>query len=168
MTLFRTLKTKALAALQYSVGYGLFLSGVAGWHKTLHVFAMKQLQRASHKQHPRAQALMAKLLTYRGETVIDKRAGLALLQTQAHQGDPQSQFLLAETLLNSELLVADNHQQTALSWYMKAAEQNHAMASLRLSKAYAAGDLGLEKDEQKAQYWSNQFMQHSQNMSTPS
>ena len=77
-------------------------------------------------------------------------------------------FLLAETLLNSELLVADNHQQTALSWYMKAAEQNHAMAALRLSKAYAAGDLGLEKDEQKAQYWSNQFMQHSQNMSNPS
>jgi TPR repeat protein len=168
MTLFNTLKSKSLAVLQYSIGYGLFASGIAGWHKRLHLFAMKQLQRASHKQHPKAQVLMAKLLTYRGETILDKRAGLALLQNQAEQGDPQSQFLLAEALLNAELLASDNSQQTAFTWYVKAAEQGHAMAALRLSKAYAGGGLGLERDEQKAQYWSNKFMQHSQNMSTPS
>lgn len=168
MTLFNNLKSKSLAVLQYSIGYGLFASGIAGLHKTLHLFAMKQLQRASHKQYPKAQVLMAKLLTYRGETVLDKRAGLALLQAQAEQGEPQSQFLLAEALLNAELLASDNSQQTAFTWYLKAAEQDHAMAALRLSKAYAAGGLGLEIDEQKAQYWSNKFMQHSQNMSNPS
>jgi TPR repeat protein len=163
-----TMKSKILAAFQYAIGSSLFFSGIAGWHKMIHSFAMKQIQRASHKQHLKAQALMAQLLTFRGETVLDKRAGMALLQASAIQGDAQSQFLLAEALLKSEVITADSPEQAAVQWYLKAAQQDHAMAALRLSKAYEAGHLGLVKDEQQAQYWSNKFMQHSQNMSSPS
>lgn len=166
MTSIRTLKLKLLSSLQYAVGSSLFFSGVAGWHKHLHTFAMKQLQRASHKEHKRAQQLMASLLTYRGENALDKRAGVALLQTAAQQGDAQSQFLLAEAQLKADVITAGANEQTALSWYQAAAEQGHAMAALRLSKAYRDGLLGLEKDEQKAEYWSEKFMQHSQNMSS--
>lgn len=165
MTAIQTFYFKLLSTVQYAIGSSLFYSGVAGWSKHLHGFAMKQLQRASHKHHEGAQKLMASLLTYRGETAIDKRAGVALLHTAAQQGDAQSQFLYAEALLKSDVILPTTHQSSALSWYEAAAEQGHAMAALRLSKAYAAGSLGLEKNEKKAQYWSEKFMQHSQNMS---
>ncbi|MFT5592540.1 MAG: TPR repeat protein [Oceanicoccus sp.] len=168
MTSIKTMKLKTLAALQYAIGSGLYFSGVAGWHKTIHTFAMKQVQRASHKGHLNAGALMAKLLTYRGETPLDKRAGVALLEESAKQGDVQSQFLFAEALLRADVITPANSEKTALHWYLQAAKRGHAMAALRLSKAYGAGHLGLEKDEQQAQYWSKQFMQHSQNMSSPS
>ena len=167
MTGLSALKTRILAKLQYSLGASLFFSGVAGWHKSLHTFAMTQLQRASHKQDSKAQALIGTLLTYRGEHVLDKQAGVGLLRTQAIQGNAQSQFLLAESLLKPDMIASDA-QKSALTWYEAAAQQGHAMAALRLSKAYEQGLLGLEKNEQQAQYWSQQFMLHSQNMSSPS
>lgn len=159
--------SQILASIQFCAGAWLYRSGVAGWHKALHTFAMKQLQRASKKSHPKAQQLMAKLLTYRGETLLDKRSGIALLEKQAESGDIQSQFLLAEALLNSEL-VLQGGEAKAVNLYLIAAEHGHAMASLRLSKAYAVGKLGLEKNNEKAQYWSDKFMQYSQNMSSTS
>jgi TPR repeat protein len=166
MTSINIFKLKLLASLQYAVGSSLFSSGVAGWHKLLHTFAMTQLQRASHKQHQKAQQLMAALLTYRGESPLDKRAGVALLQSAAEKGDASSQFLLAEALLQPDIIVSDQVEQKAVSWYEAAAKQGHPMAALRLSKAYGNGLLGLEKDDIKAQYWSQQFMLHSQNMSS--
>lgn len=166
MTLLHRFKTHVLAQVQYCLGWCLFASGMAGWHRRLHVLAMTQLQKASHKQHPKAQQLMGKLLTYRGETILDKRAGLALLQQQADLGDAQAQFLLAEALLNPRLIMGAEQQQKATALYLSAAKQHHAMAALRLSKAYEKGTLGLEKSEEQAQYWSDQFMQHSQNVSS--
>jgi len=167
MTSIRTLKLKLLASFQYGLGSGLFFSGIAGWHRKLHAFAMKQLQRASHKEHHKAQALIATLLTYRGEGPLDKRAGVALLQQTAEKGDAQSQFLLAEALQKPDMIMSDHSESKALSWYERAAEQGHAMAALRLSKAYEQGLLGLKQNSEKAEYWSEQFMQHSQNMSSP-
>lgn len=164
MTVLHRFKTYLFAQVQYCLGWCLFASGVAGWHRRLHVWAMTQLQKASHKQHPKAQQLMGKLLTYRGETILDKRAGLALLQQQADLGDAQAQFLLAEALLNPKLVMSGEQEQKAVELYLSAAKQDHAMAALRLSKAYGQGALGLEQNEQHAQYWSDQFMQHSQNV----
>ena len=161
------LKSRILAYWQYQLGALLYRSSVAGWHVKLHEFTMKQLQKASHKGHPKAQQLMAKLLAYRGVGVLDKRAGVALLATQAQQGDAQSQFLYAEMLLKSDAILADT-QIKALDWYQSAAKQGHAMAALRLSKAYEQGLLGLEQDKAQAEYWSKQFMQHSKNMSSDS
>lgn len=161
MTLLQRFKSYVLAWLQYGLGWCLFVSGIAAWHKRLHIYAMMQLQRASHKHHNKAQQLMGKLLTYRGETIIDRRAGMALLQQQADSGDAQAQFLLAEALLNPQLVVDAEQEQQAVKWYLLAAKQDHAMAALRLSKAYAQGALGLEKSEEQAQYWSSQFMRHS-------
>jgi len=162
-----SLKSAILAALYYGIGGFLFRFGMAGWHRKLHEFAMKQLQKASHKQHPKAQQLMAKLLAYRGEGVLDKRAGVDLLALQAQKGDAQSQFLYAEMLLKSEAISSQSQTQAA-KWYLAAAEQGHAMAALRLSKAYRQGQLGLKADPNLADYWSTQFMQHSKNMSLDS
>ncbi|GAA6134980.1 hypothetical protein NBRC116188_17700 [Oceaniserpentilla sp. 4NH20-0058] len=128
---------------------------------------MKQLQRASHKGHGKAQKLMSVLLAYRGVDVLDKRAGVALLARQAECGDAQSQFLYAETLVKSQVILPET-KSLAVRWYLAAAKQGNAMAALRLSKAYQTGGLGLLEDSSQAEYWSQQFMQHSQNMSSES
>lgn len=161
------LKSTMLGALQYGFGSILYRSGVAGWHCIIHDFTMKQLQRASHKGHKKAQKLMSVLLAYRGVDVLDKRAGVALMAQQAENGDAQSQFLYAEALVKSQVILPDT-ESLAVRWYIAAAKQGNAMAALRLSKAYQTGELGLIQDSSEAEYWSQQFMQNSKNMSSES
>lgn len=167
MTHNNSLKSSLLAWWHYGLGVSLFRLGIAGKHRRIHEFTMRQLQKASHKGHLKAQRLMATLLTYKGVGTLDKQAGVALLATQAEQGDAQSQFLYAEALLGPRVLKADA-QSEAVRWYLAAAKQGNAMAALRLSKAYEKGLLGLEPDLTQSQYWSQQFMQHSKNMSSES
>jgi len=160
------LKSRLLAIWQFQLGRLLYQSGIAGWHVKLHEFTMRQLQKASHKGHSQAQQLISKLLAYKGVSVLDKRAGVALLASQAEKGDAESQFLYAEMLLKSDTVLAE--QTSAGNWYLAAAKQGHIMAALRLSKAYEQGLYGLEQDSAQAEYWSKQFMQHSKNMSSDS
>lgn len=161
------LKSRILREVQYRIGALLYFSGMAAWHKRIHEYTMKQLQKAAHKELPQAQQLMAKLLTYRGVDTLDKRAGIALLAIQAEKGDAQSQFLYAEAIAKSDVILTDT-KANAAHWYLESAKQGHAMAALRLSKAFKNGWLGFEIDESQAEYWSQQFMQHSKNVSSES
>lgn len=157
---------RLFSTLHYGLGALLFKSGVAGWHPWLHEKTMRQLQRAADQGHPKALPLFGLLLRYRGATQFNKISGIRYLLTAAQSGNIDSQFFIAEAMASPTWLPQymqglESQQQTPLYWYLKAAEQGHAMAALRLAKAYHQGLFDTQVDEEKANYWRTQFMAQS-------
>jgi len=144
--------------LSYRLGYSLFKSGVAGWHKRLHEFAMRRLQLAADDGYEPAQLFFGQLLKYRGASVLNRVAGIRYLQQSAEQGSSQAQFMLAEALLDPNLVYPpDLVKLSPLALYEQAAAAGHKMAALRLSKAYEQGLLGLAVNQHKAVQYFEQF-----------
>lgn len=108
------------------------------------VSAMDLLRQAAQQNHAPAQARLADLLLLglEGEALVLYRAAAA-------QGEPAGEYglgrMFAEGLGG---LQAD--PAAALEWYRKAEAKNHGPAVDALARAHRYGDLGLDKDEEKA------------------
>ena len=68
----------------------------------------------------------------------------------AMNGNPESQYALAEMLFDDENV--NNYGERSAIWYAKAAEQGHAEAQSMLGCLYFYG-CGVEGDYKKAVYW---------------
>ncbi len=144
--------------LSYRLGYSLYVSGIAGWHKRIHEFAMRRLQQAADAEYEPAQLFFGQLLKYRGASVLNRVAGIRYLQRSADKGSSQAQFMLAEALLDPNLVYPpDLVKQSPLDLYEAAAAAGHKMAALRLSKAYEQGLLGVAINQDKAVQYFEQF-----------
>ncbi len=75
--------------------------------------------------------------------------------SHADKGNGDAQFNIA-LMYHSGLGVARDEGQ-ALEWYERAAENGHEMAQAYLAAGYAEGWFGLEKNAQKARYWSEKL-----------
>ena len=149
------------SSCHYLLGASLFKSGLAGLHPLIHEKTMRQLQRAAEHQHPQALLLFGQLLRYKGATQFNKIAGAGYLRQAAMQGNRDAQFLLAEVLADSDLVMAKELDESPVDWYLKAAQKGHIMSALRLSKIYHNGLYGESIDENQAQYWRDKFMSTS-------
>jgi len=96
-------------------------------------------------------------LTYRGVNREYKVVGIKYLRESANLGSVQSQFMLAEALTDESLAIEKFDEEEIQNLYESAAHQGHKMAALRLSKAYDQGLWGLSINQNKAEYWSQQF-----------
>ena len=76
----------------------------------------------------------------------------------ADKGNGQAQFNMA-LMYHSGLGVARDEKQ-AVEWYEKAAQSGHEMAQAYMAAAYEEGWFGLERDAEKARYWSEQLPQY--------
>lgn len=79
-----------------------------------------------------------------------KKAQLKITQTEAEEGDADSQFSLGVRFANSEGPAQDYAQ--AAHWYSKAADQNHALAQFNLGMMFASGQ-GVPRDDAKSEMW---------------
>lgn len=144
--------------ISYTVGRCLFLSGIAQWHRRIHEFAMRRLQIAADQNHGPSQLFFGQLLKYRGASVLNRVAGIRYLHDSAEKGSADAQFMLAEALLDPELMYpSDLIKHEPVSLYERAAEAGHKMAALRLSKAYGQGALGLQQNTELAARYFDQF-----------
>lgn len=142
----------------YSLGRCLYVTGVAAWHRRIHEFAMRRLQTAADKNYAPAQLFFGQLLKYRGASVLNRIAGIRYLHESAEKGSADAQFMLAEALLDPELVYPpDLIHQTPLYLYEQAAQSGHKMAALRLSKAYEQGTLGVAQNADLAAKYFEQF-----------
>ena len=85
----------------------------------------------------------------------DYAAAVVAWQPLASQGDAAAQFNLA-LMYHRGLGVAPDEQK-AVQWYQKSASNGYAKAQEFLAAAYREGWFGLEKNSQKAKYWSQQI-----------
>lgn len=85
----------------------------------------------------------------------DYDAAVMAWQPLADQGDGAAQFNLA-LMYHRGLGVALNEKK-AVEWYQKSASNGYARAQEFLAAAYREGWFGLEKDMQKARYWTQQI-----------
>jgi TPR repeat protein len=154
--------------IHYYIGSTLFFSGLARLNVRVHECSMKQLQRAADGGLTKAQLLFGQLLTYRGATAYNKIAGLEYLQASALEGSKEAQFMLAEAIINKDIIdtqITDKQLPhlprkplIPLDLYRLAAESGHAMAALRLSKIYRQGGHGITKNAEQADHWLAEFM----------
>lgn len=73
----------------------------------------------------------------------------------ADKGNGQAQFNMA-LMYHSGLGVARD-EKLAVEWYERAANSGHEMAQAYMAAAYEEGWFGLERDAEKARYWSDQL-----------
>lgn len=85
----------------------------------------------------------------------DYAAAVVAWQPLARQGDAAAQFNLA--LMYHRGLGVTSDEQKAVQWYQKSASNGYARAQEFLVAAYREGWFGLEKNPQKAEYWSQQI-----------
>jgi len=85
----------------------------------------------------------------------DYAAAVVAWQPLASQGDAAAQFNLA--LMYHRGLGVASDERKAVQWYQKSASNGYAKAQEFLSAAYREGWFGLEKNPQKAEYWSQQL-----------
>jgi len=73
---------------------------------------------------------------------------------QAYEGDRDAQFKVGFNLghhfLTGEGVQRD--ENTAMNWWLKAAQQDHALAAFNVGRAYYLG-IGLKEDHTLARYW---------------
>ena len=153
-----TLISKLRMNLHFILGKFLFNTGIAGLTPWVHEKAMRQLQRAADRGQEEALLLFGVLLRYKGATPYNKIAGVEYLRGLAQSGRADAQFLFADALLDPKLITSDYKSENPLDWYKQAAEQQHPMAMLRLSKIYHNGLYGESIDDKKAEYWRARFM----------
>ncbi|MCF6338591.1 MAG: sel1 repeat family protein [Gammaproteobacteria bacterium] len=85
----------------------------------------------------------------------DYAAAVMAWQPLASQGDAAAQFNLA--LMYHRGLGVALDEQKAVQWYQKSASNGYIKAQEFLAAAYREGWFGLEKNAQKAEYWSQQI-----------
>ena len=71
-------------------------------------------------------------------------------QTRADHGDPEAQFSLASNYADREGTTPDD--ALAVHWFLKAANQNHALAQLNLGIMFAEGR-GIARDKAQGLFW---------------
>lgn len=148
---------KMMALLHYYQGAFIFYSGLGQLHVRLHDYGVLCLRRAADKGHKDALMLIGMRLKYRGVNRHHKMTGIKYLRESAKLGSVQSQFMLAEALVDESLVIDNFDEEEIQNLYGSAAHQGHKMAALRLSKAYDQGLWGLSINQKKAEYWSQQF-----------
>ncbi len=84
----------------------------------------------------------------------DYAAAVVAWQPLASQGNAAAQFNLA--LMYHRGLGVPSDEQKAVQWYQKSATNGYIKAQEFLAAAYREGWFGLEKNSQKAEYWSQQ------------
>jgi TPR repeat protein len=77
-------------------------------------------------------------------------------ETRAGQGDAEAQFSLGVKFAREG--AAQDYAQAA-HWYLKAADQSHALAQFNLAVMYAAGQ-GVPRDEAKSRVWMQKAADH--------
>lgn len=144
--------------ISYTLGRCLFTWGIAHWHRRIHEFAMRRLQTAADKNYGPAQLFFGQLLKYRGASVLNRVAGIRYLHDSAEKGNSDAQFMLAEALLDPNLVYpTELVKHDPVTLYQQAADAGHKMAALRLSKAYENGLMGLSKNTKLAAQYFEQF-----------
>ncbi len=78
----------------------------------------------------------------------EPREAIPKITEAAADGVPEAQYWLAWQYEAGPLLPHD--PGIALGWYERAANANHRLAIARLAQAYAAGELGLNRDPLRA------------------
>ena len=76
---------------------------------------------------------------------------LQLLKPLAEQNNAQAQCILGN-MYHLGLGVERNLEE-AIIWYLKSAQQGHAIAANNLGSIYLVGDEGIEKNLTKAEQW---------------
>ena len=71
---------------------------------------------------------------------------------QAEKGDAEAQFVLASMIYEGKAVEQDYDK--SIQWFLKSAEQGHAMAQASLGMAYARG-VGIPEDQVTALKWMN-------------
>lgn len=110
------------------------------------------MHHAAKLGHQRTLVVFGQRLLAEGATSRDKMLGAEYLMQAAHQGNAEAQWL-AGCIYEQGLPPFVSSDPNAVTWYARAAEQGHTLASQRLAQAYRKGELGLSVSESKAQQW---------------
>ena len=100
--------------------------------------------------------LSREILSSAKEDPGQHKKGIHILEQGAAEGDPESQFIVANYYLSLEASTHDDTKK-GLSWLTKAAESGHQKALGRLIEAYKEGKFGLTKDLYKAKHYSEKL-----------
>ena len=98
------------------------------------------------------------------ESTLDEQRGVQVTSASADMGYGKAQFWMGWQSEIGGLLSQD--LAVALEWYEKAAESDHWMALDRLERAYRKGELGLEVNEAKAQYFAARQRCYNKSLNT--
>lgn len=110
--------------------------------------AFGYMERAAKLGLPEAQRTLALMYAEGRGTPKDPSAATGWARRAAEAGDAEAMFFLGKAMLGS----ADQgtHEQ-GLAWMHKAVARGQAAAALMLGTAYGRGEMGLAKDEVKAE-----------------
>jgi len=117
--------------------------------------AEKWLQRALAGGVPNADQALASVRAKRA-MLVQRTADIASADMRARAGDPEAQFLLAQTLLEPEDPSVPAHVAAGLPWLERAARQGHLGAAAKLGDLLAWGRPGLAPDPARAMPWLEQ------------
>jgi hypothetical protein len=86
-----------------------------------------------------------------GNVERDEEHALSLIRAAAESGHVKAEYQLGYAYEVGQVYARDHEQ--AVSWYERAGTQGYWLATERLARAYAYGELGLPRDTRKADLW---------------
>lgn len=113
---------------------------------------MRLFQRCANAGHPAALSLYGHMLFHRGASPQDKARGARYVLEAAHQGDVRAQYQ-AGCIYERGCAQYPRRDDHAVTWFARAGEAGHPLASARLADAYRRGALGLAVDAERAEQW---------------
>ncbi|MFB9887672.1 tetratricopeptide repeat protein [Balneatrix alpica] len=118
--------------------------------------ALRMMHWCAERGHARAASEYGHWLWFRGQGRQARAEGARFLRLAAESGEAKAQYQWGKLLEEGDQdLFCDPVQ--ACDWYVKAAEQGHALAIRRIAKAYQHGELGLGQDSFQASRWLNRL-----------
>ena len=100
--------------------------------------------------------LSREILSSAKEDPEQHKRGIHILEQGAGEGDPESQYIVANYYLGLEASTLENTEK-GLNWLTKAAESDHQKALRRLIEVHKKGKFGLTKDLYKAKHYSEKL-----------
>ncbi|MCX2525077.1 SEL1-like repeat protein [Larsenimonas rhizosphaerae] len=123
------------------------------WHR----LSMRLFKRCADAGHVNAQSMYGLLLFRCGASSQEKARGARFVIMAAEAGDIEAQYHAARIFEFGCAQYAQRDSR-AVTWFARAAEAGHEEAAVRLARAYTCGELGLQIDPARADYWESRVV----------
>ena len=141
-----------MTRLKFLLAEKLFHSSVLRHSKLRHQWVMRLFKESANECHLKALSVYGHLLYFRGISPLDKGQGVNYLLDAAKKGDVKAQYQMGCIYEQGYGHLQKNYE-SAVRWFVRAAEQGHPLASRRMAKACSDGELGLAVNPEQAIYW---------------
>ncbi|MCM5705548.1 sel1 repeat family protein [Larsenimonas salina] len=140
------------ARMEYRIAERLLHANRGRPSPRCHRLSMRLFKRCANAGLVDAQSLYGLMLFRCGVTAQEKAKGAHMVLQAAEAGDVQAQFQAGRIFeFGCNQYVA--RESRAVTWYARAAEAGYAPAADRLARAYRNGQLGLQVNDVRADYW---------------